>query len=44
VPILDRRCARMTTRWTVTGWPVHQADWKREILRSEWLVLDEGWE
>jgi Zn-dependent peptidase ImmA (M78 family) len=24
--------------WTVQGWPVHQADWKREILRS---VLDE---
>jgi hypothetical protein len=21
-------------RWTVQGWPVHQADWKREILRS----------
>ena len=20
--------------WTVQGWPVHQADWKREILRS----------
>jgi hypothetical protein len=25
--------------WTVQGWPVHQADWKREILRS---VADEG--
>jgi Zn-dependent peptidase ImmA (M78 family) len=25
--------------WTVQGWPVHQADWKREILRS---VVDEG--
>jgi hypothetical protein len=24
--------------WTVNGWPVHQADWKREILRS---VVDE---
>jgi Zn-dependent peptidase ImmA (M78 family) len=24
--------------WTVQGWPVHQADWKREILRS---VADE---
>jgi hypothetical protein len=24
--------------WTVQGWPVHQADWKREILRS---VYDE---
>lgn len=24
--------------WTVYGWPVHQADWKREILRS---VADE---
>jgi Zn-dependent peptidase ImmA (M78 family) len=21
--------------WTVHGWPVHQADWKREVLRSE---------
>jgi hypothetical protein len=20
--------------WTVQGWPVHQSDWKREILRS----------
>lgn len=20
--------------WTVQGWPVHRADWKREILRS----------
>ena len=20
--------------WTVEGWPVHQTDWKREILRS----------
>lgn len=25
--------------WTVQGWPVHQSDWKREILRS---VVDEG--
>jgi hypothetical protein len=24
--------------WTVQGWPVHQQDWKREILRS---VVDE---
>ncbi len=24
-----------TDSWTVQGWPVHQADWKREILRSE---------
>jgi Zn-dependent peptidase ImmA (M78 family) len=24
--------------WTVHGWPVHQSDWKREILRS---VVDE---
>jgi len=24
--------------WTVHGWPVHRADWKREILRS---VVDE---
>jgi hypothetical protein len=24
--------------WTVQGWPVHQADWQREILRS---VVDE---
>jgi hypothetical protein len=25
--------------WSVQGWPVHQADWQREILRSvveEW--------
>ena len=20
--------------WTVQGWPIHQPDWKREILRS----------
>jgi hypothetical protein len=25
--------------WTVHGWPVHQADWKREILRS---IVEEG--
>jgi hypothetical protein len=29
------------TGWTVQGWPVHQHDWKREVLRSvvegEWL-------
>jgi hypothetical protein len=25
--------------WTVQGWPVHQSDWKREILRS---VVEEG--
>jgi Zn-dependent peptidase ImmA (M78 family) len=25
--------------WTVQGWPIHQADWKREILRS---VVEEG--
>jgi len=25
--------------WTVQGWPVHQADWKREILRS---VVDDA--
>jgi Zn-dependent peptidase ImmA (M78 family) len=27
--------------WTVQGWPVHQSDWKREILRS---VVEEGFE
>ncbi len=27
--------------WTVQGWPVHGADWKREILRS---VVEEGCE
>jgi hypothetical protein len=26
--------------WTVQGWPVHQADWKREILRS---VVEGEW-
>jgi predicted transcriptional regulator len=26
--------------WTVQGWPVHQADWKREILRS---VVEPDW-
>jgi IrrE N-terminal-like domain len=28
-------------RWTVHGWPVHQVDWKREILRS---VIEEATE
>ena len=27
--------------WTVQGWPVHQADWKREILRS--IVGEDVW-
>jgi Zn-dependent peptidase ImmA (M78 family) len=27
--------------WTVQGWPVHQPDWKREILRS--LVEPDVW-
>jgi hypothetical protein len=27
--------------WTVWGWPVHQSDWKREILRSR---VEEGQE
>jgi Zn-dependent peptidase ImmA (M78 family) len=45
----ERDCQRYVSRhsrprevraggWTVQGWPVHQADWKREILRS---VVDE---
>ena len=25
--------------WTVQGWPIHQVDWKREVLRS---VIDEA--
>jgi Zn-dependent peptidase ImmA (M78 family) len=25
--------------WTIHGWPVHQADWKREVLRG---VADDG--
>jgi hypothetical protein len=28
--------------WTVQGWPVHQSDWKREILRSR--KDDDYWE
>jgi hypothetical protein len=46
----EERCARCVHEngrptvvqengWTVHGWPVHQLDWKREILRS---VVDEG--
>jgi len=42
---VEERCWRYVTEhgkptvvrddeWTVTGWPVHQLDWKREILRS----------
>jgi Zn-dependent peptidase ImmA (M78 family) len=41
----ERQCQRYVNRysrprvvreegWTVQGWPVHRADWKREILRS----------
>src|SRR2546421_557072 len=29
-------------RWTVQGWPVHQSDWKREILRT--VVDADAWE
>src|SRR5262249_25765173 len=28
--------------WTVQGWPVHQDDWKREILRS--VVDPDAWD
>jgi predicted transcriptional regulator len=28
--------------WTVQGWPVHQPDWKREILRSVVADCDSG--
>jgi hypothetical protein len=45
----EKECQRYVSRysrptqlrdqgWTVQGWPIHQADWKREILRS---VVDE---
>lgn len=45
----EKQCQRYVSRysrpnqvrddgWTVWGWPIHQADWKREILRS---VVDE---
>jgi Zn-dependent peptidase ImmA (M78 family) len=30
----SRPAVRREDGWTVHGWPVHQADWKREILRS----------
>jgi Zn-dependent peptidase ImmA (M78 family) len=30
----SRPAVRREGSWTVQGWPVHQADWKREILRS----------
>ena len=30
----SRPAMRREGGWTVHGWPVHQADWKREILRS----------
>ena len=26
----------------VQAWPVHELDWKREILRTEWLAGDDG--
>ncbi len=43
---IEKRCWEQVTRtsesatmreaeWTVTGWPVHELDWKREILRTE---------
>ena len=46
---VERQCQRYISKhsrahevreqgWTVQGWPVHQVDWKREILRS---VIDE---
>ena len=46
---IEKRCLRyvhessrpkrmQTDGWTVTGWPVHQLDWYREILRT---VVDE---
>jgi predicted transcriptional regulator len=49
----ERRCQRYVSHysrpqllqedgWTVQGWPVHQADWKREILRSVIDREDEG--
>ena len=28
--------------WTVQGWPVHQPDWKREILRSVVEAFEEA--
>jgi Zn-dependent peptidase ImmA (M78 family) len=30
----SRPAVRCEGGWTVQGWPVHQPDWKREILRS----------
>src|SRR4051812_19289255 len=46
---VEEKCQRYVTEhskpkllrdvgWTVQGWPVHQIDWKREVLRS---VVDE---
>lgn len=34
----SRPCRRDEDGWRVQGWPIHQADWRREILRS---VLEE---
>ena len=34
----SRPCDLSEEGWRVQGWPVHEADWKREILRS---VLEE---
>ena len=50
---VERQCQRYVSHysrpkvvreggWTVQGWPVHQADWKREILRS--VVDGDAWE
>ncbi|MFO0964574.1 MAG: ImmA/IrrE family metallo-endopeptidase [Gemmataceae bacterium] len=35
----SRPCRLQADGWTVQGWPVHQLEWKREILRS---VVDIG--
>ncbi|MFO0930006.1 MAG: hypothetical protein U0736_23775 [Gemmataceae bacterium] len=31
----SRPCAVNADGWHVQGWPIHQVDWKREILRSQ---------
>jgi hypothetical protein len=30
----SRPCRVSDEGWDVRGWPIHAADWKREILRS----------
>jgi hypothetical protein len=40
----SRRAVEASHVCRVHAWPVHEPDWKREIVRTEWLLDDEPWE